>query len=181
MIVEETAIAGVLRLATDRYEDTRGHFEEMWHNEKFQALGLDISFVQANHSRSNRHVLRGLHFQQTNPQAKLVMVTRGRVFDVAVDLRISSPTFRHWHGEELSEDKPTMLYISEGCAHGFLTLDGPADLVYFCTAHFDANDDHALAWNDPDIAIEWPLLSDMPILSDRDARAPKLPAFLPMQ
>lgn len=177
MRAEETHIPGVLRITTARFGDARGHFEEIWHSAKFADLGLDAPFVQVNHSRSDTHVLRGLHFQQRSPQAKLVMAMRGRVFDVAVDLRPSSPTFRQWHGEELGEDVPAMLYIPEGCAHGFLTLDGPADLVYLCSDHFDPEDDHAVAWNDPDIGIDWPLAGAKPILSERDADAPSLAAF----
>lgn len=152
------------------FEDERGFFFEAWNLRAFEASGLRREFVQANHSRSEAGVLRGLHFQWTRPQGKLVRVLAGEVFDVAVDLRPESATFGRWVGQLLSAAGRELLWVPEGFAHGFCALSGGADFEYFCTDHYDAGDEGAIRWNDPDLAIDWPLAQ--PTLSPKDAAAP---------
>lgn len=145
---------------------------ETWNAARFREAGLDLTFVQDNQSRSVRGVLRGLHYQEPNPQGKLVRCARGALFDVAVDIRVGSPHFGRWFGAELSEENHLMLWVPPGFAHGFCVLSEIVDLSYKCTALYDAAADRAIAWNDPDIGIEWPFAS--PVLSPRDAAAPRL-------
>ncbi len=170
MNVIETAIAGVLIIEPRVFGDQRGFFMETWNAGTFAAAGLDLDFVQDNHSRSQKGVLRGLHFQNPGPQGKLVRVTAGAVFDVVVDLRASSPTFGQWVGAELSADNKRMFWVPEGFAHGFLTLEDDTDFLYRCTAPYAPQSEHTLAWNDPMVGIEWPLGGLDPIISDKDAR-----------
>jgi len=164
----------VLLIEPTVHGDDRGFFMETYHLEKFQDAGIVETFVQDNHSRSARGVLRGLHYQQPNPQGKLVRCTRGALFDVAVDIRAGSPQFGSWFGAELSEENRLMLWIPPGFAHGFCAVSPVADLVYKCTALYDAANDRSIAWNDPAIGIRWPLSS--PVLSSKDAAAPTLAA-----
>ncbi len=145
---------------------------ETWHAARFRAAGIEGPFVQDNQSRSARGVLRGLHYQEPNPQGKLVRCSRGALFDVAVDIRVGSPNFGRWYGEELSEENNRMLWIPAGFAHGFCALSEIADLSYKCTAFYDASADRAIAWNDPEIGIEWPITT--PTLSAKDTAAPRL-------
>src|SRR4051794_32401551 len=145
---------------------------ETYHLERFREAGIGAPFVQDNHSRSARGVLRGLHYQEPNPQGKLVRCTRGELFDVAVDIRIGSPTFGRWYGTELSESNRRQLWIPPGFAHGFCALTDAADLVYKCTAFYDAASDRVIRWNDPAIGIAWPVTT--PLLSAKDAGAPRL-------
>jgi dTDP-4-dehydrorhamnose 3,5-epimerase len=168
--VIETAIAGVLILEPRVFGDARGFFMETWNAGAFAAAGLDLTFVQDNHSRSQRGVLRGLHFQNPGPQGKLVRVTNGAVFDVAVDLRAASPTFGHWVGVELSAENKRMFWVPEGFAHGFLTLEDDTDFLYKCTAPYAPQSEFTLAWDDPSVGIEWPLAGLDPLISDKDAR-----------
>ena len=170
MNVIETAIAGVLIIEPRVFGDQRGFFMETWNAAGFAAAGLDVSFVQDNHSRSQKGVLRGLHFQNPWPQGKLVRVTAGAVFDVVVDLRASSLTFGQWVGAELSADNKRMFWVPEGFAHGFLTLEDDTDFLYKCTASYAPQSEHTLAWNDPMVGIEWPLAGLDPIISEKDAR-----------
>ena len=170
MNVIETAIAGVLIIEPRVFGDQRGFFMETWNAAGFAAAGLDVSFVQDNHSRSQKGVLRGLHFQNPGPQGKLVRVTAGAVFDVVVDLRASSLTFGQWVGAELSADNKRMFWVPEGFAHGFLTLEDDTDFLYKCTASYAPQSEHTLAWNDPMVGIEWPLAGLDPIISEKDAR-----------
>jgi dTDP-4-dehydrorhamnose 3,5-epimerase len=170
MEVLETRIREVKLLKPRVFGDARGFFLETWRD---AMLGPDVHFVQDNHSRSLRGTLRGLHYQLRTPQGKLVRVTRGAVFDVAVDLRRSSPTFGAWVGAELSDSNFHMLWVPPGFAHGFLTLSESADFVYKCTEFYSAPDDRAIAWNDAEIGVEWPLPRGLqPLLSERDGRAP---------
>src|SRR5205085_2801516 len=169
-----TSLRGVLLIEPTVHGDDRGFFMETYHLEKFQDAGIVETFVQDNHSRSARGVLRGLHYQQPNPQGKLVRCTRGALFDVAVDIRAGSPQFGSWFGAELSEENRLMLWIPPGFAHGFCAVSPVADLVYKCTALYDAANDRSIAWNDPAIGIRWPLSS--PVLSSKDAAAPTLAA-----
>jgi dTDP-4-dehydrorhamnose 3,5-epimerase len=166
----ETALPGVLIIEPRVFGDSRGFFMETWNAGAFAAAGLDLAFVQDNHSRSQKGVLRGLHFQNPGPQGKLVRVTNGAVFDVAVDLRASSPTFGQWVGVELSAENKRMFWVPEGFAHGFLTLEDDTDFLYKCTAPYAPANEFTLAWNDPAVGIEWPVAGLDPIISEKDAR-----------
>ena len=165
-----TAIADVFILEPKVFGDTRGFFFESFNSRAFaEATGLDVNFVQDNHSRSARGVLRGLHYQAQQPQGKLVRVVRGSVFDVAVDIRKTSPTFGKWVGVELSEDNHRQLWVPPGLAHGFLVISESADFLYKTTDYYAPEHERCLAWNDPAIGIDWPLGSDQPLLSGKDA------------
>lgn len=168
MKVTRTAIPDVLLLEPRIHVDERGFFLESWNARAFKsAVGLDVRFVQDNHSRSSRGVLRGLHYQIKQPQGKLVRVARGRVFDVAVDLRKSSATFGRWIGIELNEHNHRQLWLPPGFAHGYLVLTESADFLYKTTDYYAVEHERCLMWNDPEIAIDWPLERD-PVLSAKD-------------
>ena len=173
MNITETSLPGVLLIEPKVFGDARGFFLESWNRQTFADRGLDIDFVQDNHSRSSRGVLRGLHYQLDDPQGKLVRVTQGRVFDVAVDMRRSSPHFGQWVGHELSADNHHMLWIPPGFAHGFLVLSESADFLYKTTVFYAPQWDRGVRWDDPEIAIEWPL-EGSPVLSDKDRILPLL-------
>jgi dTDP-4-dehydrorhamnose 3,5-epimerase len=166
--VVEEPLEGVKVLAPTVFEDDRGFFMESYNRREFAKVGISHDFVQDNHSRSSRGVLRGLHYQLGHAQAKLARVTRGRVFDVVVDIRRGSPTFAKWTGIELNEDNRLYLFAPEGFAHGFLVLSEVADFQYKCSDFFSSKDEWGLPWNDPAIGIEWPLDGLQPVLSDRD-------------
>ncbi|OJY69527.1 MAG: dTDP-4-dehydrorhamnose 3,5-epimerase [Sphingobium sp. 66-54] len=168
MNVIKTAIPGVLIIEPKLFGDERGFFMESWNERMFREAGLDIAFVQDNHSRSARGVLRGLHYQSPNPQGKLVRVTAGAVFDVAVDMRRSSPSFGQWVGVELSAANKRMLWVPEGMAHGFLCLQDGTDFLYKCRGYYDPANEHSLLWNDPAIGIDWPLDGLVPQLAAKD-------------
>lgn len=171
MRVTPTAIADVLILEPKVFGDARGFFYESYNQKAFQqATGLDVEFVQDNHSRSGKHVLRGLHYQIQQPQGKLVRVVQGAVFDVAVDLRKASPTFGHWVGVELSEQNARQMWVPPGFAHGFLVLSEIADFLYKTTDYYSPQYERSIIWNDPDIGIEWPEVSN-PSLSEKDKKA----------
>jgi len=166
--VVEEPLPGVKLLAPKVIEDGRGFFMESYNRRMLAELGIAHDFVQDNHSRSSRGVLRGLHYQIGHAQAKLVRVTRGRVFDVVVDIRRGSPNFGKWAGAELSEENRLSLFAEAGFAHGFLVLSDVADFQYKCSDFFSAKDERGLPWNDPEIGIDWPLEGLDPLLSDRD-------------
>lgn len=167
MKVLDTRIEGCLVIEPRVFEDRRGFFLETYQAERYsRMLNIDLPFVQDNHSRSQIGVLRGLHFQKTKPQGKLVRVVRGEVFDVAVDIRPDSPTFQHWQGVYLSEKNKKQLWVPPGLAHGFVVVSEIADLEYKCTDYYDPADEACLAWDDPALNIHWPI--DEPILSDND-------------
>jgi dTDP-4-dehydrorhamnose 3,5-epimerase len=170
--VIETSLPGVLVLEPRVFADERGFFMETYHAERFRDAGIDAIFVQDNHSRSARGVLRGLHYQEPNPQGKLVRCTKGALFDVAVDIRVGSPHFGKWTAVELTEDNKRMMWVPAGFAHGFCALAETSDLVYKVTRHYDAKSDRVILWNDPDLRIAWPI--GKPLLSARDAAAPRL-------
>lgn len=170
MQVRQTGIAGVVLIEPSVFEDERGFFMEAWHSAKYRALGIDVQFVQENHSRSRAGTLRGLHYQVERPQGKLVRVVQGSVFDVAVDLRRSSPTFGRWTGATLSGDNCHQLWIPTGCAHGFLVTSASADVVYLCSELYAPELERTLQWDDPELGISWPLTENRPILSPKDAR-----------
>jgi dTDP-4-dehydrorhamnose 3,5-epimerase len=167
-----TSLPGVLLIEPEVFGDDRGFFMETYRLDAFRAAGISASFVQDNHSRSARGVLRGLHYQEPNAQGKLVRCTRGAIFDVAVDIRRGSPTFSKWFGIELSDANKLMLWIPPGFAHGFCAMEDGSDLVYKCTTLYDQPSDRAILWNDPEIGIEWPI--GEPVLSGKDAKAPRL-------
>lgn len=163
-----TALSDVLVIEPDVFGDDRGFFMESWNAAHFAEGGITETFVQDNHSRSGKGVLRGLHYQLTRPQGKLVRVTAGAVFDVAVDLRSSSPTFGQWVGVELSAINKRMLWIPPGFGHGFLALEDGTDFLYKCTQFYAADDERCIAWDDPAIGISWPLEGIAPKLSAKD-------------
>ena len=174
MKIHPTALAEVKLIEPRVFGDDRGFFLESWNARAFAEAGLDLAFVQDNHSRSAKGVLRGLHYQIVEPQGKLVRVTAGAVFDVAVDLRRSSPAFGRWTGHVLSDANKHMLWVPPGFAHGFLVLSDSADFLYKCTSFYAPAHERSLAWDDPAIGIEWPLDGTAPTLSGKDAAAPKL-------
>lgn len=174
MRVIDTAIPEVKLIEPKVFGDERGFFMETWNTEVFRQAGLDLRFVQDNHSRSGKGVLRGLHYQLRQAQGKLVRVTAGAVFDVAVDLRRSSPTFGQWVGYELSAANKRMLWVPEGFAHGFLTLEDNTDFLYKCTQLYAAQHERSIRWDDPEIGIDWPLAGITPQLSAKDQAAVRL-------
>jgi dTDP-4-dehydrorhamnose 3,5-epimerase len=175
VLIEPTALAEVLVLTPRFHRDERGFFTESYSKRAFaQGVGADVEFVQDNHSLSAKGVLRGLHYQlPPRAQAKLVRAAVGEIFDVAVDIRRRSPTFRQWVGVRLSAENGKQLWIPEGFAHGFLALSERAEVLYKASAYYDPQSERSLAWDDPDLAIEWPAQSP-PLLSARDSAAPPL-------
>lgn len=172
MEFEPTEIPDVVLIRPRVFGDARGFFLESWEERKFAAAGITARFVQDNHSRSVQHTLRGLHYQIEHTQGKLVRVVRGAIFDVAVDIRRSSPTFGRWVGVELSEVNRHILWVPPGFAHGFLVLSDSADFLYRCTDFYSPAHERAIAWDDVDLAISWPLpAGGIPLLSPRDAAA----------
>jgi dTDP-4-dehydrorhamnose 3,5-epimerase len=169
----ETPIKNLLIIETKIFKDDRGFFLESYNLRDFEEIGLDLKFVQDNISKSKKGVLRGLHFQLRHPQGKLVRVISGRVYDVAVDLRVNSPTFGRWFGIELKGEDGLAFYIPEGFAHGFLTLEDNTYFFYKCTEFYYPDDDLGVIWNDPEINISWPLegIKEL-IISDKDKRLP---------
>ncbi len=177
MEFEPTAIPEVVLIRPKVFGDARGFFLESWERRKFAGAGLDLEFVQDNHSHSGRHILRGLHYQIRQPQGKLVRVTSGRVFDVAVDIRRASPTFGRWVGVELSAENHHMLWVPPGYAHGYLVLSEAADFLYKVTDYWAPEHERAIRWDDADIGVHWPLPAGVqPVLSGKDAAAPYLEA-----
>ena len=178
MKITLTDLPEVLILEPRVFGDARGFFLESWNQAGFDAaVGREVRFVQDNHSRSGRGVLRGLHYQRApHAQGKLVRVTQGRVFDVAVDLRRDSPRFGRWAGTELSGENHRQLWIPPGFAHGFLVLSDTADFLYKTTDYYAPASEAGLAWDDPDVGIAWPLDGLTPLLADKDRQAPSLAA-----
>jgi len=179
----ETSLPGCVVIEPAVHGDARGYFYESWNARTFAEAGLDLKFVQTNVSRSARGVLRGLHYQWPNPQGKLVSVVEGEVYDVAVDIRVGSPTFGHWAAAILSAENKRHFWVPEGFAHGFAVLSENATFFYQCTALYDRTTDAGIRWNDGRIAVDWPI--SQPILSDKDQKTPfldeipheKLPAY----
>ena len=177
MILEETDLPGVLIVVSPVHRDTRGFFTETFHEARFAELGLPLHFAQDNHSRSSFNVLRGLHYQLVDPQGKLVRPARGIIFDVAVDLRRSSPNFGKWVGTTLEAGDSRQLWIPPGFAQGFVVLSDVADVTYKCTTPYHAESNRCLRWYDPDLGIRWPIPHGVqPILSASDVAAPPLSA-----
>ncbi len=165
----ETPLRDVYLLEPKVFGDSRGFFQETWNIETFREAGFELTFMQDNHSRSEHGILRGLHFQTEHTQGKLVRVTSGEVFDVAVDLRRSSPTLGQWYGVSLSAENHNMLWVPPGFAHGFYVLSDYADFLYKCTDVYHPASELTLAWNDPTVGIEWPVpAGEEPLLSDKD-------------
>jgi dTDP-4-dehydrorhamnose 3,5-epimerase len=174
MEIIKTAIPGVLIFKPKVWGDERGYFYESFRQSWFEDLNLRVNFVQDNQSSSQKNVLRGLHYQIQKPQGKLVRVISGEVFDVAVDLRKSSPTFGQSVGINLSDTNKLMLWIPPGFAHGFSVVSDYAELYYKCTEYYAPDHDRSLLWNDPELAIQWPLADESPILSAKDMVAKRL-------
>ena len=175
MQLQPTRLPEVLLITPRVFGDARGYFFESWHAQQFRQAGISAAFVQDNHSHSLRHTLRGLHYQRQHPQGKLVRVARGEVFDVAVDVRRSSPRFGQWAGALLSEANHAMLWIPPGFAHGYLALSAEVDFLYKCTEFYLPEDERAIRWDDAAIGVNWPLPEgSTPIVSARDAAAPLL-------
>lgn len=168
----ETSLPGVCELRPDVLEDARGFFMETYHQEKFRSLGITDDFVQDNHSRSSKGILRGLHYQLHHAQAKLCRVVEGEVFDVAVDIRLGSPTFGKWAGVTLSERSHNMIYIPSGFAHGFVALSETVQFLYKCSDFYFRDDEHGVVWNDPALNIAWGIAT--PLVSEKDSRLPRL-------
>ena len=176
MKVIETQLAGVLIIEPKVFGDHRGFFLETFQVERYRDAGIGLPFVQDNHSRSQRGVLRGLHYQVQQPQGKLVRVVAGEVFDVAVDIRPGSPTFGRWVGEVLSAENRRQLWIPAGFAHGFQVLSDSAEFLYKTTDYYAPECERSILWNDPDLAISWPL-AGVPLLSGKDAQSPLFAEF----
>jgi dTDP-4-dehydrorhamnose 3,5-epimerase len=172
---ERTPIEGLMVIKPKLFVDQRGYFMESFRKRDFEEMGIGVDFVQENQSKSRRGTLRGLHFQKNRPQAKLVRAVRGRVFDVAVDLRRDSTTFGQWQGVVLDSETKDMFFIPAGFAHGFLALTEDAEFGYKCSEYYEGEDEGGLCWNDPDVGIEWPLAGiGWPLLSEKDRRLPRL-------
>lgn len=177
MSVMETDLPGVYLFEPEFFGDHRGFFLETFRRSALDEVGIELDFVQHNHSRSQRGVLRGLHYQRERPQGKLVRAARGAIFDVAVDIRIDSASFGQWVGYELSDDNHRQLYVPPEFAHGFLVLSEVADVVYKCTDYYHPQSEEGVAWDDPTIGIEWPLgilEGKEPLLSKKDRCLPRL-------
>lgn len=169
MEVVQTQIDGVLLVKPKVWGDARGYFVETWQQERYAEIGIDLPFVQDNHSRSSYGVLRGLHFQKTRPQGKLVSVSLGSVFDVAVDIRRDSPTFGQWYGVELTQENQWQLWIAPGLAHGFVVTSEIAHFHYKCTDYYCPWDEDSYRWDDPTFKVAWPV--ENPVLSEKDTKA----------
>ena len=175
MQFKNTSIDYVILINPQVFGDERGFFMETWHQDKFKEAGINVNFVQDNHSKSSRGILRGLHYQLKNTQGKLVRVIQGEIFDVAVDVRRSSPTFGQWVGEYLSAENKKMLWIPEGFAHGLYVTSESAEVIYKCSDFYTPEHERSIVWNDPDIAIDWPLVNDQPpLLSNKDKNGASL-------
>jgi dTDP-4-dehydrorhamnose 3,5-epimerase len=168
----ETVLPGVIIVEPDIFRDERGFFLETYHQKRFAEGGIDCLFVQDNHSHSRQGTLRGLHYQLKHSQEKLIYVSRGEIFDVAVDIRRGSPTFGKWVGTHLTGENGRQIFIPKGFAHGFFTLSETADVIYKCTDFYAPGDEYGILWSDPDIGIEWP--EKNPLLSKKDIRNPRL-------
>lgn len=170
---EKLSLSGAILIKPDVFADERGFFVETYKYSEFAKAGITEQFTQDNRSCSKKHVLRGLHFQKNPlPQGKLVSCLRGKIFDVAVDIRRGSPAYAQWAGVELSEENNFMFYIPAGFAHGFLVLSEAAEVLYKCTKEYSPENERGIIWNDPDIRINWPVVN--PILSEKDKRLPGL-------
>jgi dTDP-4-dehydrorhamnose 3,5-epimerase len=167
-----TELDGVVLIEPDVHGDDRGFLVETWRRDRWAGLGVDVDFAQHNHSRSVKGTLRGLHFQTSPGQAKLVRCMRGRIFDVAVDLRRESPTFGRWEGHELDDERHRQLLVPVGFGHGFCVLSEVADVSYLLSSPYDPATEAGIAWDDPDVGVEWPIAE--PLLSERDRGAPRL-------
>ncbi|PKL08143.1 MAG: dTDP-4-dehydrorhamnose 3,5-epimerase [Spirochaetae bacterium HGW-Spirochaetae-7] len=174
--IRPLSISGLFTLLPEAFRDSRGCFLETWAERDFLAAGLDLRFVQDNQSMSRKGVLRGLHYQKSHPQGKLVRVISGEIFDVAVDLRTESPTFGLWEGVFLTGEKQNQLYVPPGFANGFLALSDDTVVIYKCTDYYHPEDEYGIRWDDPRIGIAWPDLGMAPFLSVKDQ---SLPGFDP--
>ncbi len=174
MNITQLDIPGVILIEPKVFDDNRGFFLETFSCERYQKAGIPKPFIQDNHSYSKKGTVRGLHYQLTQPQGKLVYCITGEIFDVAVDIRRGSPTFGQWAGAILSRENHRQLYVPEGFAHGFCVLSDTADVMYKCTDLYKPGDDYGIIWNDPEINIEWPVPAETAVLSEKDSQCPTL-------
>jgi dTDP-4-dehydrorhamnose 3,5-epimerase len=172
MNIKEVKIQGILIIEPDVFKDERGFFLETWNKERYEKIGIQYSFVQDNISFSKKGILRGLHFQYPQPQGKLIQVLSGQVIDIAVDIRIGSPTYGQWHSEILSNVNLRQMYAPPGFAHGYCVMSESAIFSYKCTDFYNPNTERGIIWNDPDLNINWPI--EEPVLSPKDAKYPML-------
>jgi dTDP-4-dehydrorhamnose 3,5-epimerase len=168
----ETQLDGVVLIEPEVHGDERGFLVETFRDESWREMGIEVDFVQENHSRSGRGILRGLHFQTEPGQAKLVRCLRGTIWDVAVDLRRDSPNYRRWEGHQLDDERHRQLFVPAGFGHGFCVLSEQADVAYKLSSYYDPATEAGIAWDDPDVGVEWPISE--PVLSDRDRGGPRL-------
>ena len=173
MKIEETSLPGVMLITPNIHSDNRGAFWETWNLKAFESAGLPATWVQDNFSVSNKNVVRGIHYQIIQPQGKLVRAARGAVYDVAVDLRRASPCYGEYFGIELNEENGRMLWIPEGFGHAFAVLSDVAGFAYKVTDYYNPKGERTIVWNDPDLAIKWPISADEAIVSDKDANGAK--------
>lgn len=176
MKIVQTAIEGVMLIKPKVWGDARGYFVETWQQERYEEAGMTLPFVQDNHSRSSYGILRGLHYQKTRPQGKLVSVSLGKVYDVAVDIRKDSPTYGQWFGAELTAENQHQLWVAPGLAHGFVVTSDVAHFHYKCTEYYHPEDEAGILWNDPTLNIDWPVTA--PVLSAKDTVAPLFADFV---
>ena len=172
MNITKTKFSGVLVIEPQVFGDSRGFFKEIYHQPRYKECGIDLEFVQDNYSRSSKGVLRGMHFQKTKPQGKLIQCLRGEILDVVVDMDKNSSTYGEYFSIELNDENHQQLYIPPGYAHGFCVISDIADISYKCTDIYDPADEGGIAWNDPDIGIQWPVSE--PVLSPKDLNHPQL-------
>ena len=170
MEVVKEPLDGLLVIQPAVYKDNRGFFQETWQQNRYKEIGIKEDFVQDNWSHSTKGVLRGLHFQKTQPQGKLISVITGNVYDVAVDIRKDSPTYDKWHGEELTADNHLQMYVPPGFAHGFCVLSEECDFMYKCTDFYNPEDEGGIIWNDPHLGIDWKLNANEIIVSEKDSQ-----------
>ncbi len=176
---ELLSIPGVILITPQVFGDERGFFKETWNQPIYAECGISETFVQDNLSKSSKGVLRGLHYQNPNPQGKLVYVIEGEIYDVVADIRVGSPTYGQWVSVELTDKNHKQLYVPPGFAHGFCVLSDTAIITYKCTTAYDAEADAGIAWNDPDLNVDWPVVT--PSLSDKDIKAPLLSNIDPLE
>lgn len=174
MTFEPTEIPDIIHVIPDVHGDHRGYFLETWQEQRYREAGIALPFVQDNESRSKRGVLRGLHYQITQPQGKLVRVIDGEVFDVAVDIRKGSSTFGKWVGRTLTSERKNQLWVPPGFAHGFVVLSDTCIFSYKCTDYYNSSDEGGIIWNDSSIGIDWPISADEVLLSEKDGKLPRL-------
>ena len=172
MKITKTKLSGVLVIEPQVFGDCRGFFKEIYHQPRYKECGIDLDFIQDNYSRSSKGVLRGMHFQKTKPQGKLIQCLKGEIYDIVLDINKASSTYGKYFATQLNDENHRQLYIPPGYAHGFCVVSEIADVLYKCTDIYDPNDEGGIAWDDPDVGIKWPVID--PVLSAKDLKHPQL-------